>query len=330
MMKRLGLALLTSVGALFLATNMCMAREPEIMLKWAHISPTDAAMHKACLKVAQLVKEKTNGKLQIVIYPGAQLGTQRELVEAVTTGTIDMTQADPGLLGDYYKPLSLLACWYVIEDLDHMYKVVDGPIGKKLTEELLNQMPIRILDAWYNGTRHLTTTKKPVFKPGDLKGLKIRTPEIRAFMEGMKAMGASVTPIPFGEVYMALQQGVVDGQENPIENITVMKFYEVQTYMTLTRHMLIPYMQVINERAWQNLPAEYKQVLKEAMSEGRKLANDLVLKSERENLSLFKKHGIAIIDIDPEPFRKRCEDVPIKLLGEDIRPLVTEVKSAAD
>jgi len=328
-MKKMRLILLVSMGVLFLFAKLGMGQQSTVTLRWAHISSIDSAMHKACVRVAELVKEKTNGKFQIKIYPNAQLGTQRELIESVKTGMIDMTQADPGILGEYYKPLSLLACWYVIEDLDHMYKVIDGPIGKKLKEGLLKHAPIRILDAWYHGTRHLTTSRKPVFKPEDLKGLKIRTPEIKAFMEGMKAMGASVTPIPFGEVYMALQQRVVDGQENPVENIYVMKFYEVQKYMTLTRHMLIPYMQIINEQTWQNLPDEYKEVLKKAIAEGRKLANELVLKSERENVSVFKEHGMAIIDIDPELFRKRCEEIPIKLLGEDIKPLLEEIKSYA-
>jgi tripartite ATP-independent transporter DctP family solute receptor len=328
-MKNLKILSLIFCISLFAVTmGYAAAPKEEKVLRIGHLLPEDSSWHKGCLKAAEVVKEKTNGGLQIEVYSSGQLGTQKQMIESVAVGTLDITMASPSLLGDYYKPIKVLDYLYIYKNYDHIHKVIDGAIGDKLKNGLLENSSIRIMSAWYAGARHLTTTKVPVYTLDDMKGLKIRVPEFSTFMDGFKALGANPVPIAFGELYMALKQGVVDGEEQSVENFINMKFYEVQHYMILTRHWENASFQIINEDVWQSLSPEYQRILSDALEEGRAVNDKIRIDSMQSGLDFLKEQGMEIIEIDTEPFRESCKDIPVKALGEDIIPLLKEIELA--
>lgn len=313
-----------TVLVIFTFTSISLAKSRT--LRMAHLLPVGTSWHKGCEKVKEIVESKTDGEIIIKIYPNGQLGTHKEMVESVLNGTLDICMAQPSLLGDFYKPYQALDFLYTFRDYEHLQSVLNGPIGEELREGLLEKYPIRVFSAWFAGERHLTTTKIPVFHPNDLAGLKIRLPEYSSWIVGFAAMGAIPVPITFQELYMALQQGVVDGEEQSIENIISMKFYEVQKYMTKTAHMVLANFQIINNDLLNSLSERERNILTEAFSEGMKINDTLRIESEISGIETLKKEGMVIIDTDIEPFRELVKDVPKEIMGEEYEDLLERIR----
>jgi len=244
------------------------------------------------------------------IFPSGQLGSQQEQMLATIQGTQEMWMSNPAWLAQYSPRVGILGAAYLFRDLDHMYKVLRGPIGEDLFKELPAKIGVRIIDVWYLGTRQTTLRDKPASTPEEFKGIKLRAPGAPTYIEAVRVLGANPTPMGFGEVYMALKTGVIDGQENPLTTIKSSKFYEVTKYLVLTSHMVDSIIPQINERLWKGLKPEYQKVIIEAFREGGKYNDKLILDGEASLVEELQKGGMTVIKPNLELFRARARQIP--------------------
>ena len=284
--------------------------QQQIVIKLGNVQATADIVQTGLKKFAELAAERTKGQIQVQIFPASQLGTEQELLEGVQLGTVHMFEGSTGAVGRFLPDLEAFAAPYVWRDLDHMLKVVRGPIGQELAERLVKTKGMRVLDfGWLFGNRYLTTKSKAIYKPEDLKGMKIRVQPTAIYLETIKAMGANPTTMDFKEVYLGLQSGVIDGQENPPFVIYNNKFFEVQKFVMLTAHITQNQAVVINEKFYQGLPPEFRKTLTDAAIEAGTFQNDLVLKSEKADLDQLKEKGMTIVQPDVKAFREATKDV---------------------
>ena len=289
------------------------AQAADIIIKFADTVAPDHPNHLSAIKFAEIMAKKTNGRVRVDTFPAAQLGNEKELIEGTMLGAVDMFQASPGALSLFQQEFGILDCPYIFRDLDHVYKTVRGPIGAELSGKIAKTRGIKVLALdWYYGARHLTTKDKAIYKPADLKGMLIRAPEQPVYLEAIRAMGATPTPVDFSDLYMALRQGTVDGQENPIPTIYTYKFYEAQKYLMLTGHM-IRIITVGTNASWFNkLPKDIQTAIEEALAEAGAYNNDLVQKLEKDLIVNLKEEGMTVIEPDVAAFRKASESVHLK------------------
>ncbi|HSC72342.1 MAG TPA: sialic acid TRAP transporter substrate-binding protein SiaP, partial [Candidatus Methylomirabilis sp.] len=264
-------------------------------------------------RIAKQASEKTQGRIQIQAYPSSQLGSSKEMIEAVVLGTQQMVTEGAANFGQWVPSISVIESPYVWRDAAHLSKVMSGPIGEDLSKQLIEKRGVRILGTTYYGVRQLTTTAKAVRTAADMKEFKLRVPENEVFLAMARAWGAKPTPMTFGELYLALRQNVVDGQENPLPTIDSGKFFEVQKYLVLTGHILTPRLVVINDKFWQGLPAADQKALSDAVAEGIAWNNQEIQAAERALVEKFKKAGMEVIQPDVESFRKPVLDTVPKM-----------------
>lgn len=313
--NRRSVKLLLAIGALFWVVGMVLnpgtAAAKTYVIKLAHGAEPTEPTHKGALYLAKKMEERTNGAVKVQVYPSEQLGSERDIIEATKVGAIQMFFSSPGSIGVFQPDVQIFNGPFVWKDWEEAKRIMRGPFGQKIYAKLEKEHGLIILDpTWYWGWRHLTTRNTPIRRPADTKGLKIRAPNIPIFVETIKAMGASPTPIDFSEVYTALQQGVVDGQENPIPTIWAKKFFEVQKYVMLTGHMLQSNSMAVNGKFFGSLPAEYRKILKEEALAAGEHATELQQGEENSLIAQIEKAGTQIIrDVDREAFRKATEGV---------------------
>jgi tripartite ATP-independent transporter DctP family solute receptor len=274
------------------------------VIRWGDVVSADHPAVKMIERVAKRVAEATQGRITVQAYPAGQLGSSKDQIEAVVLGTQDMVTEGAANFGQWVPSISVIEAPYVWRDAAHLAKVMAGPVGQGLTRELVEKRGMRILGTTYYGVRHLTTSKKPVRTVADMKEFKLRVPENEVFLAMARAWGAKPTPMTFGELYLALRQNVVDGQENPLPTIDSGKFFEVQKYLVLTGHILTPRLVVINEGVWQRLPAADRQALADAVAEGIAWNDQEIQAREQALLTKFKQAGMEVITPDAESFRK--------------------------
>ncbi len=247
--------------------------------------------------------------LEVTVFPAAQLGSEAELLEQLVAGELEMAIAGPSFLAMWHPPIGAFDAAYVFRDLDHMLATARGEIGQMLWEELRTRYEVRVLDTWVYGARHLTSNR-PIRHPDDLRGFRLRLPGARVWQASGEALGASPMPVAFAEVYMALQQGIADGQENPVPTIQAMGFHEVQQYLSLTGHIQSSVQILVNERVWQRLDAEQQQAVYQVV---RSLGDEVAAgtaQQDREILEQWRESGALTIveDVDREAFRRRARD----------------------
>ncbi len=297
------LTLYTIMVVVLLGVTTSAATKP-VILKWGHCQPVGHPATTASELVAKLVNEKTNGQVKIEIYPASQLGSAHEQIQGLMMGSQDMAYDGPGVMSKFLPKIAVLEAPFLYDDYEHMHRVLSTDLIEGIYAELRKATGIRVLDTWYYGVRHVTTSKKPVQTVQDMKGLKLRVPEIAAYMETMKAMGASPTPMPFGELYLALQTGVVDGQENPVATIDSGKLYEVQKHISLTGHITNLQFVMISDKALKKLTDEQQQILIDAIQEAGRIQDETILASESSLLEKFKSSGVEIHEVDRSAFRE--------------------------
>ena len=282
-----------------------------ITLSFGHIWASDTRMDRAVTMLAQLVEERSEGKLKIENYPGEQLGAQMDEMENVKQGTQDMTMVYG--IDRYCPDFSLFNTPFIFRDADHQYKVC---MESELTEQMVRQYMIdehniRLLNMFYHGPRMLTTNAaKPVHSPEDIKGLKLRCPDITAWINSWQAVGANVTVFPWGELYLALKQGIVEAQENPLGSINDMKFYEVQQSIVLTEHVIDYPFVMINEEKYQSLGEDLQNILNEAIEEVRLWTIEEGHKEEEEMLKFFAEKGLEIVEVDKQEWIDAFSSTP--------------------
>jgi tripartite ATP-independent transporter DctP family solute receptor len=275
-----------------------------------------AANHPQVLmaeRIAKDVREKTGGRIDIQVFPNSQLGSGKEMIEMVSAGALQMTTDGAGALGAFLPQLSVIEAPYLWRDAAHMAKVAGTSIYAKINDDLVAKRGMRMLNVTYYGKRHLTTGSKEVRTPADMAGFKLRVPPVDTFRAMAEAWGARATPIAFGELYLALSQGAVDGQENPLPTIQSGKFYEVQKFLVLTEHIITPRMIIVNEAFWKGLSAADREVLQTAFAAGAAWQDKELLSQEASLVSTMKTQGMTVIEPDLALWRKPVLDsVPKK------------------
>jgi tripartite ATP-independent transporter DctP family solute receptor len=276
----------------------------EVVLRWGDVVPATHPSAQMIDRVAAAVKTKTGGRVEIQGFPGGQLGGSRDMIEAVANGIQEMVTEGAANFGTWLPTISVVEAPYIWRDAAHLVAAMSGPIGKDYDEQLRKARGMRILGTTYYGTRHLTTSKKEIRSVADMVGFKLRVPENEVFKAMAEAWSARPTPINFSELYLALQQGVVDGQENPLPTIQSAKLFEVQKYLVLTGHIITPRLVVINEAAYQRLKPEARAALEAAVAEGIAWQNEEIRKAEASLVQTLEKAGMTVITPDVASFRE--------------------------
>lgn len=311
--RRLGILALFMVTLLMVLQPL--AAQQRIVLRFGTNNPVGHPVDQGARKAAEILAQRTGGRVELQIFPGDQLGTQAEQMINTIKGSQDMWFSNPSWLGPYLPPIGVLEAAYLFRDLNHMYRIMKGRIGQELFKQLPTADGVRVVDVWYLGTRQFTTNK-PFRTPEELSRLKIRVPNAPIYIENLRCMGGNPAPMGIGEVYLAMKTGVVDGQENPFTNINAFKFYEVAKYLVLTGHQVGPIIPIINEKSWASLGADGQQVLIDAFQAGGKLSDSLVLKDEAGLLEKFKAAGMEVITPDIDAFRAQARTCLPKKFGE--------------
>lgn len=272
-------------------------------LKFAHAYETSTPYHKWALWSAEQIKQRTSGRYDVDVFPASQLGTQAEMLESMTLGTADLGYVGPSLLGSAsdYPAIQIHLAAFLWRDFDHFKKFQGSGIQKELIAGYESVSDNKLVAMTYYGSRH-TTSNKEIKTPADMKALKMRVPPVPIYEIFPRAVGASPTPIAFAEVYLALQQGVVDAQENPLPTIKAKKFHEVQKYITLTGHMTDAFYTVIGGPLWEKLSAADRKIFREVYSEAAVGNSNDIRNSELELADWFRGQGIVVNEVDRAPF----------------------------
>jgi tripartite ATP-independent transporter DctP family solute receptor len=301
------------IVALALYGLAAMRAEAGTVIRWGDVLSADHPAVKMIESVAKQVADKTQGRIQVQAYPASQLGSSKDQIEAVALGTQEMVTEGAANFGQWVPSISIIEAPYVWRDADHLTKVMAGPIGLDLAKQLVDKRGMRILGTTYYGVRQLTTSRKAVRTAADMKEFKLRVPENEVFLAMARSWGAKPTPMTFSELYLALRQNVVDGQENPLPTIDSGKFFEVQKYLVLTGHVLTPRLVVVNEKFWRALAPADQAVLASAIAEGIAWNNREIQSRERALVDKFKQAGMEVIQPEVESFRKPVLDTVPKM-----------------
>jgi TRAP-type transport system periplasmic protein len=280
-------------------------------MKLASMTPPDHFYNIGAKKFADLIKEKTNGRIEIKLYPGGQLGKgEREITEAIQQGAVDLLITSTGPMGGFSPSINILDFPFLFRDFHHVDLVMDGVIGRKLLNDF-EKANIKALAFWENGFRHLTNNKRPIRKVEDGKGLKIRTMENKVHLAAWKAAGYNPTPMAWGEVFTALQQGVIDGQENPIAIISSNKLWDAgQKYFSFTAHVYSPAPLLMTKKKFDTMPKEDQELFLKTALEVAKFQRKVNRDAEEKSLKEMASKGVTVIhDVDRESFKKAMSPV---------------------
>jgi tripartite ATP-independent transporter DctP family solute receptor len=299
-------------------------------LRYGHANPPASAAGLQAQMLADAIAKNTNGKIKVAVYPSSQLGKLQELTEAVSTATIALSHNTAGGVGSLYEPFAALATPYIYRDYDHFMKVTDGDstIMKKLNEGLIREAGVRVLYAYYVGTRQLTSNKA-VLQPSDLVGQKIRAVPFPIYMAAVQGLGGIPIPVDFSELPRALATGQVAGQENPVNVVLSSKLYETQSYLMLTGHIMNAQLVVINERVWQKLTQPQRDALSSAALDVRRRGSETVKNeepAETEKLKALKMNVIGPDNgLDLDAFKTSVNKVVQEKFGAKFGQLYMEI-----
>jgi len=303
------LALCLAAGLMAAGTAQAQNSPGAKVIRWGDVVGGTHPSVVMIDRVAKTVKEKSQGRVEIQSFAGGQLGSSRDMIEGVANNIQQVVTEGAANFGQWVPSISIVEAPYIWRDADHLVKAMNGPIGEEMNKQLVEKRGMRILGTTYYGTRHLTTSRKEVKVVADMAGFKLRVPENDVFRAMAESWGAKPTPMSFGELYLALSQNLVDGQENPLPTIQAGKFNEVQKYLVLTGHIITPRLVVINEGFWKSLGAADQKIVKDALDEGIAWQNAEIRKAEASLVATFKSGGITVIEPDLAAFRKATLDV---------------------
>jgi tripartite ATP-independent transporter DctP family solute receptor len=305
-MKKFALSLIVGLAVACTAFAAEPVKKP-IVMKLGHVQNESDLWQLGALKFAELVDAKTKGGVQIKVFPNSTIGNDRDMAEGMQIGSVDFALI-AGVLGNFEPSIQIMELPYLFKDETHLRKVMYGPIGDELLDKLLKSSDIRGLAFWERGPRQLTTNK-PVNSLNDIKGLKIRVPEIPPIIAAWKAMGTNPTPMAWGEVYTGLQQNVIEAQENPVPFIHAGKIYEVQKYIAMTNHKYEYVLIAMSNKAWLKLSADQQKAVKEAAAEATQYENKLVSEKSDGLLKDLQAKGMKVTKPDTTEWAKQARTV---------------------
>ena len=305
MNKRFAIKLVAACAVLAGTTAPFGVAHAQTKLKWAHVYETSEPYHKWSVWAGDEFKKRTNGKYEIQVFPASSLGKESDINQGLTLGTVDIILTGASFAGNTYKPLAVTYFPFIFRDADHLLKYAQSDVFKELAKGYDEKSGNHVTALTYYGARHVTSSAaRPVTKPEDMKGLKIRVPDAPAYLAFPKSLGANATPIAFAEVYLALQNGTVDAQENPLPTIEAKKFFEVQKNISLTGHIVDSLLTVTSGQLWGKLSADEKKVFSDVMQEAAEKTGREIIASEARLTEEFKKKGNNIIAVDKNAFRE--------------------------
>lgn len=271
-------------------------------LKWAHVYETNEPYHTDAVWAGEEIKKRTNGKYEIQVFPASQLGNENQINEALGLGTVDMIYTGVAFAGSIHKPIAITNAPFVLRDFDHWKAYRESKLFRDIAKGYEDKTRHKVITLTYYGQR-MVTANKAITKPEDMKGMKLRVPPAPLFLMFTKSVGANATPIAFAEVYLALQQGTVDGQENPLPTIMAKKFYEVQSHIILTGHITESLLTIVGSHVWSKLTDAEKKIFEEVLTEAATRATNQIRASEQKLADEFRKLGKTVIEPDRAAFR---------------------------
>lgn len=317
------------IGFLLFMLGGCALESGQTTIKLAHGLDTKHPVHKAMVYLDERLRVISGDTMKLDIYPSGQLGSERELIELLQIGSLGMTKVSASPMEGFVPEMKVFSLPYIFNDNEHFWKVLNSNIGKKL---LVAGEPflIRGLGYYDAGSRSFYSTKKPVKKPDDLPGMKIRVMNSQTAVSMVNAMGGSATPVSWGELYTALQQGVVDGAENNPPSFYLSRHYEVSKYYTLDEHTSIPDVILVSKYVWDTLSEEQQNWLQQATDESVVYQRKLWKAATDEAMLAVEAAGVEIIRPDKSEFLKSVEDVYAQQTDPGVLKTITEIRNMAD
>ncbi|WP_209812555.1 TRAP transporter substrate-binding protein [Ammoniphilus resinae] len=309
----------------------------KIVIKLGHTVADTTSLQKGSLKFKEIVEQKSNGQMEVQVFPSSQLGNEKDMIEGNKLGTFQISIPSAAMMSNFAPKAAVLALPYVIkgenerEKFASLKKLAQSDAYKEIATEA-EAAGLKIIPeaVWWYGDRQITTKGKEIATPDALAGLKIRTPDAKAHTEPFKIMGANVTPMAFTEVYMALSTGTIEAQENPINTIYTSKFFEVQDTINLTGHMTQNQIPSISLKWWNTLSSEQQQIIKDAMIEAGDYQSEEQLKANEEELGILEKNGMKVVKPDLNAFREATKDTYKSFLDKFDQDFYEKIKKAQE
>ena len=319
-----------SLGLLLPLLSGCGTSGDERTLKLGHGLPTSHPVHQAMLLLGERVAAKSGGSLRVEVYPSQQLGTERECLELLQIGSLSMTKVSAAVMEAFAPSYKAFNLPYLFRDDAHRFAVLDGPIGRRILQDG-ERYWLRGLCYYDAGYRSLYTVSRPVREPADLAGLKIRTQESPTSFRMIRACGGSATPIAFGELYTALQQGVVDGAENNPPSFQLSQHYQVCKYFSLNEHTSVPDVLLVSTKVWDTLTPQQQQWLQEAADESSRYQRTLWEQATLEAMAAVEAAGVQILRPDKSKFAEKLADLDQMYRREaDVYEVIQQIRRVGE
>ena len=316
--------ILMSVVLLGSSLPGCGKKSDVTKIKMGHALDTEHPVHKAMLFMAEKLEEKSAGKVILEVYPGEVLGSEREMIEQVQMGLLDMTKVSTSPLESFIPVMSVFSVPYLFRDSEHLWNALEGPVGKKLLQagEKVGLKGLCYYDA---GSRSFYTKEKPVMTPADLEGMKIRVMESKTSMQMVKELGASPTPIAWGELYTSLQQGVVDGAENNPPSFYRSGHFEVCKHYSLDEHTMVPDIVLMSSKLWNKLPPDVQKMVQETVDESVTYQRQLWKEDTQKALETVQAQGVKVYNPDKTAFRQKVKQMHESYNGTEVGQLMQAI-----
>lgn len=295
-------------------------------LKLGHLGNEENVWHKASLRFAEEVAKRTNGEIEVRVFPNEQLGKETDLIKGIQLGTVDFTITGESLQ-NWAPSAALLAVPYAIRDLDHLDKVVSGAIGKKIADNIEDKTQLRTLAFFARGPRNLTANRA-IKTPDELNGLKMRVPNVPLFVKFWESLGAKPTPMAFSEVFTGLQNHTIEAQENPLALIKSASFNEVQSHLNQTEHVISWIYLVGGARKLGRMPQAQQQAIAEAAQAAQAYERGLFIEDEKQLAADLKAKGMTFVEVDKKAFAEKGRAAVVGALGAEVKPLYEEILAA--
>jgi len=299
MLKKLTVLSVVAAAALIAAPTTGVA---QTKLKWAHVYETSEPFHTASVWAAQEIGKRTNGRYQIDVYPASQLGKETDINQGLSLGSVDIIISGSSFAAKTYPPIGVTYYPYTFRDADHLLAYTKSDVFKELAKGYEDKSGHHILAVTYYGVRQ-TSSNKLLKSCADMKGLKMRVPDVPAYLAMPRACGANTAPIAFAEVYLALQNGTVEAQENPLTTIEAKKFYEVQKHIVLTGHIVDHLNTVVAGGLWKKLSEEDRKTFTDVAQEAAAKATAEIKANEAKLVDFFKQKGLTVTEVNKDEFR---------------------------
>lgn len=296
-MKKTAICSVLFAGTLFSVFSGAVQAE-SIKLKLGHVASAEEPYAQAAEKFAELVKKNTAGAVEVQLFPNSLLGGQRELLEGLQLGSVDITLTTAAVLSSFLPKTQVIELPFMFRNSEHVYKVVDGPLAKEIYAGD-EKKKFKVIDTWENGFRNITNNVRAIQKPDDMKGIKIRVMENKMYIDTFKALGANPTPMARGELFTGLQTKVVDAQENPLGQIYTSRFYEVQNNLTLTGHTYSPEVVVFSLATWTKLSPEHQEAIIKASNEAKDFNRKTSAEMDQKYVGMLKEKGMTVTTLSP-------------------------------